>query len=82
MHEVLNSLKQHPTQIFLQKLINFEKPPKFFKHQNLGKKRMKCIINEWERIIPNEEHLIQAKDQVRNVGGLRSFGVREERNYQ
>ena len=38
MHEVLNSLKQHPTQIFLQKLINFEKPPKFFKHQNLGKK--------------------------------------------
>ena len=79
MHEVLNSLK---TQIFLQKLINFEKPPKFFKNQNLGKKRMKCIINEWERIIPNEEHLIQAKDQVRNVRGLRSFGVREERNYQ
>ena len=58
MHEVLNSLKQHPTQIFLQNLINFENPQKFFKNQNLGKKRMKCMINKWESIILNEEHLI------------------------
>ena len=28
MHVILNSLKQHPTQNFLQNLINFEKPPK------------------------------------------------------
>ena len=45
---------------------------------------MKCMINEWESIIPDEEHLILAVDQVRNVRGLslRSFRMREERNYQ
>ena len=38
---------------------------------------------EREKIIPNEENLIWAKDQVRNVKrlSLRSFGVREERIY-
>ena len=28
MHEVLNSLKQYPTQNYVQKLIDFEKLPK------------------------------------------------------
>ena len=35
MHEVLNSLKQHPTQNFLQNLINFEKPPKILQKPKL-----------------------------------------------
>ena len=35
MHEILNSLKQHRTQNFLQNLINFEKPPKILQKQKL-----------------------------------------------
>ena len=31
MHEVLNSLKQHPSQKFHENFINFEKNPKHLK---------------------------------------------------
>ena len=58
MHEVLNSLKQHPTQNFYKISSVLKNPQKFFKNQNLGQKRKKCMINEWEWIIPDEEHLI------------------------
>ena len=56
-------------------------PQKLFKNQNLGQKRMECMIKEWERIIPDEEHLIWVEDQERNVKGLslRCLRVREER---
>ena len=42
------------------------------------------MIQERNKIIPDEENLIWAKDQVRKVQrlSLRSFGVREERIYQ
>ena len=42
------------------------------------------MIQERNKIIPNEENLIWAKDHVRNVKrlSLRSFGVREERIYR
>ena len=58
MHEVLNSMKQHPTQNFYTNSSILKNPQKFFKNQNLSKKRVKCMINEWERIILDEEHLI------------------------
>ena len=32
MYEILNSFKQKPIPKFQQKLINFEKTPKFFKN--------------------------------------------------
>ena len=38
MHEVLNLFKQHPTQIFLQNLINFENPPKILQKPKLSVK--------------------------------------------
>ena len=41
MHEVLNLLKQHPTQNFLQNLIDFEKPLKV-----LQKPKLKLEKNE------------------------------------
>ena len=42
------------------------------------------MIQERNKIIPDEENLIWAKDQVRKVQrlSLRSFGVREERIYR
>ena len=42
------------------------------------------MIQERNRIIPDEENLIWVEDQVRNVKrlSLRSFGVREERIYR
>ena len=55
-----------PIPKFLHKLINFE-TPKILQNSKL---RVKCMINEWERIILDEEHLIQAEDQVKNVRGL------------
>ena len=39
MHQVLNSFKQHPSQKFHKKFINFEKPQIFSKNpQKLGQK--------------------------------------------
>ena len=45
---------------------------------------MKCMIQERNKIIPDEENLIWAEDQVRNMKrlSLRSFGLREERIYR
>ena len=47
-------------------------------------KHMKRMIQERKRIIPNEENLVWAEDQVRKwkgwVWGV--FGGREERNYR
>ena len=45
---------------------------------------MKCMIQERKKIIPDEENLIWAKDQVRKVKrlSLRCFRVREERIYR
>ena len=42
------------------------------------------MIQERNKIIPDEENLIWTEDQVRNVKrlSLRSFRVREERIYQ
>ena len=84
MHDDLRSNIQNPSQNFYTNSLILKKPQKLFKTQNLGQKRVKCMINEWERIIPDEEHLIYAEDQVRNVKGLslKSFGVRKERNCQ
>ena len=58
MHDVLRSNIQNPFQNFYTNSLILKNPQKFFKTQNLGQKRVKCMINEWERIIPNEEHLI------------------------
>ena len=76
MHEVLKTLTRHPTQKCYKISWILKTPQKFFKNQNLGQKRMECVIKEWERIISDEEHWIWVEDQVRNVRGLR---VREER---
>ena len=43
MHEVLNSLKQHPSQKFHKNFFNFEKPQKISKPQKLGQN----IWNAW-----------------------------------
>ena len=53
MHEHLGSFKQNPSQKNCKNLIHFLKKPKIFqKHKKLGQKKMKCMINEWKRIIP------------------------------
>ena len=59
-------------------------PKNFSKTQNLGKKGMKCMIQERNKIIPDEENLIWAKDQVRKVQrlSLRSLGEREVSFYR
>ena len=58
MHDVLRSNIQNPSQNFYTNSLILKNPKKFFKTQNLGQKRVKCMINEWERSIPDEEHLI------------------------
>ena len=63
MHDDLKSFKQNPTKKFCKNLINFEKSQNLSKTQNLGKKKiMKCMLQERNKIIPNEENLIWAKD--------------------
>ena len=47
MHDDLKIKYTKPITKFLHKLINFEKPPKnSSKTQNLGQKKVKCMINE------------------------------------
>ena len=79
----LNLFKQNPIQKFCKKLINFEKHQKLFKNPKLRSKRMKCMIQERNKIILDEENLIWAKDQVGNVKrlSLRCLGEREESFY-
>ena len=80
MHEHLGSFIQNPSQKFHKNFINFEKPQKIFKNPKHRSKRMKCMIQERNKIILDEENLIWAKDQVRNVKrlSLRSLGERSE----
>ena len=46
MHEVLNSLKQHPSQKLHKTFINFEKPQNFSNNPKPRSKFMKCVKNE------------------------------------
>ena len=84
MHNDLKSFKKNPTKIFCKNLINFEKSQNLSKTQNLGKKIMKCMIQERNKIIPNEENLIRIEDQVGNVKrlSLRSLWEKEVSFYQ
>ena len=59
-----NHLNKNPSQKICKNLINFEKPQKLFKNPKLRSKNMKCMIEWRNKIIPDEEHLIWAKDQV------------------
>ena len=45
MHKVLNSFKQHPSQKFHNKFINFEEPQIFFKKTKPKPKCMKWMKN-------------------------------------
>ena len=77
MHEHLGSFKQSPSQKFCKNFFIFEKPQKVSqknkKNLKLGKKEMKCMINEWIRVIPNDENALETEDHL----GKR-FGVREK----
>ena len=62
MHEHLGSFKQNPSQNFSKYLNNFEKSQKISKSPKVRSKDMKCMINKWESIIPDEENDLETKD--------------------
>ena len=62
MHEHLGSFKQNSSQNFSKNLNNFEKSQKFSKTPKVRSKDMKCKINEWESIIPDEENYLETED--------------------
>ena len=63
MHEVLNSFKQHPSQIFYN-FTNFEKPQKFPKTQNLDLNAWNAWRMSDKEIIPSDLRQEKAKNHV------------------
>ena len=85
MHKQIGSFKHNPTQKLYKNLNNFEKPQKTFKNpQKLRSERMKYMMNERKRIIPEEENNLLAKDQTGKVKRLseKCLGERKEIFYQ
>ena len=72
MHDDLKSFRQKPVLKIAQKLQNFEKPKSLSKIPKVRSKDMKCMINEWESIIPEKNNDLEVEDHL----GKR-FGVRE-----
>ena len=64
MNEHLGSFKQNPSQNFSKNLNNFEKSQKISKTPKVRSKDMKCMINEWESIIPDEVNDLETEDWV------------------
>ena len=54
MHEVLNLLKQHPSQKLHKNFFNFEKPHSLSKIPKVRLENMKCMIEWVKKIIPDE----------------------------
>ena len=77
MHDVLTPFKQNPSQKFLKNLNNFEKSQKFSKTPKVWSKDMKCMINEWESIIPDKDDDLETEDWVR-----KRFGVNERGGWE
>ena len=73
MHDDLKWFKQKPIPKILQKPQQFfKKSQKYSKPPKVRSKDMKCMINEWENIIPEKKNDLEAEDLL----GMR-FGVRE-----
>ena len=66
MHEVLNSLKQHPSQKFHKNFINFEKPQNFSKIPKVRSKGMKCMIKWGIKDLTSEEEQDQGRKTLGN----------------
>ena len=54
MHEVLNLLKQHPSQKLHKNFINFEKHQSLSKIPKVRSENIKCMIEWVKKIIPDE----------------------------
>ena len=62
MHGHLGSFKQNPSLNFSKNLNNFEKSQKFSKPPKVRSNDMKCMINECESIILDEENDLETED--------------------
>ena len=62
MHEVLNSLKQHPTQKLHKNFINFEKPQSLSKIPKVRSKDMKCMRKREKSTYQMKKNDLETKD--------------------
>ena len=69
---ILNHLNKNPSQKFCKSHIKLEKPQIFQQTPKVRSQKMKCMIKEWERIIPEKGSDLETEERV----GKR-FGVRE-----
>ena len=70
MQDDLKLFEQKPIRKFHKKLNNFEKSQKSSKTPKVRTKDMKCMINEWESIIPDEENDLETEDWVGKKFGV------------